>query len=142
MKARLAAGLPTIGRVKTLRTALLLTAALALASCGDEDDDKGDAGKPAAQKPSVVGAELVRDIEQYIVRGAKKEDRQAGNDPADYEYRIECAAKSDARVDCTLDLLGDGADPVNEIVYRVDVTPGTEQYDYRVISNRDTRKKN
>ena len=119
-------------------TALLITAALALAACGD-DDEGGDAERPAAQ-PSLVDAELVTYIEQDIVRGAKQEDRQAGNDPADYEYRIECAPKSDTRVDCNLDLIGKGAQPVNEVVYRVDVTPGTSEFDYRVISNRDTRE--
>ena len=127
-------------RVKTSKTALLLTAALAFAACGD-DDDKGDAAKPAAQEPSLVDAELVSFIEQDIVRGAKQEDRQAGNDPGDYEYRMQCAPKSDTRVDCTLGLFGNGAEPVNEVVYRVDVEPETDEFDYRVISNRDTRKR-
>ena len=126
-------------RVKASRTALLLTAALAFAACGDDEDGQKDAAKPAAQEASLT-PKLKRYIEKDIVRGAKQEDRQAGNAPGDYEYRIQCSAKSDTRLDCTLELFGNGEDPVNEVVYRVDVTPATGEFDYRVVSNRDTRK--
>lgn len=130
---------------KVLALAAVLLA-LAVTSCGDDDDDKG-ARSPAKQEtvPAKEDAlfdarERAADIERDIVRRAKREDRAVGNDPADYTYDVRCVPKSDVVLACRLDLTDRRGTTVNTVAYRANVDPDTGDFGYKVTANRDTRE--
>ena len=126
--------------MKAPATALALLA-LVLASCGDDDDksDKKPAGDGSAKKALFTAGELAPKIESDIVRRAKKEDREAGNDPSDYTYKAKCLPRSGQKLACRLDLTGKDGKSVNTVAYRANFDPDSGEFGYKVTSNQDTR---
>jgi hypothetical protein len=132
-----------VPKLLTIAAALL---ALAVSACGDDDDNgagrpakKGKEAKEAKEAPLFDARERATDIERDIVRRAKREDRAAGNDPADYTYDVRCVPKSDVLLTCRLDLTDRGGETVNTVAYQADVDPDTGDFGYKVTANRDTR---
>jgi hypothetical protein len=126
-------------------TAVLL--ALAVPSCGDDDDDNGASrpakkaeGGSAKEEPLFGARERAADIERDIVRRAKREDRAVGNDPSDWTYDVRCIPKDDVLLTCRLDLTDQQGNTVNTVAYRARVDPDTGDFGYKVTANRDTRK--
>ena len=133
---------------KVARPAALLIAVSLLASCGGDDgDDEQSADRPAKSEALFNARDFVTDIEQDIVRRAKREDRAAGNDPAAYTYKVRCVAKSDTRLACRLDLTDKAGKSVNTVAYSGQrVTrhggvrlPGHRQPGYAQAARRVTR---
>ncbi len=83
---------------------------------------------------------MATDIERDIVTRAKKEDREVGNDPADYTYKARCAPQTETRLTCRLDLTDRRGRNVNTVAYRAYVDPDTGEFGYKVTANRDTRE--
>ena len=123
--------------MKIVRLAPLLIAVSLFASCGGDD---GDDEKSAKSEALFTTSEVAPEVEKDIVRRAKREDRQAGNDPADYTYDVRCVPKSETRLTCRLDLTDKAGKTVNTVAYTAHVSPDNGEFSYRVTANRDTRK--
>ena len=116
--------------------------AIALVSCGGDDDgENGDNGGRQSTGEALFGArEMATEIERDIVSRAKKEDREVGNDPADYTYEARCAPQTETRLTCRLDLTDSRDRTVNTVAYRANIDRDTGDFGYKVTANRDTRE--